>query len=96
MTIDKRRIKQPYIPYEEIDGGFRISTEGGKTNIEFEKAGGFTKETFRGIIIERYKNNPIMKVYRNCTRECKQVSVKGSNMKFTCAIRIKKLNRRKK
>jgi len=97
MAIDKRTIKQPYIPYEEIDGGFQVSSGDGKNTITFEKAGGFTKETFRGIIIERYKNGQIKKVCRTCKRTCKQVIVKGSS--FRCFLKdydYKKSQRRER
>jgi len=81
MAIDKRTIKQPYIPYEEIDGGFQVSNEDGKNIVMFEKTSGFTKETFRSIIIERYKNGQIRKICQTCKRDCKQIKVKGSSFK---------------
>ena len=79
--MDRRTIKQPYIPYEEIDGGFEVLTEDGKNTITFEKAGGFTKEDFRSIIIERYKNGQILKICRTCKNTCKQIKVKGNTFK---------------
>jgi len=97
MTIDKRTIKQPYVPYEEIDGGFQVSSEDGKNIITFEKAGGFTKEVFRGIVIERYKNGKIKKICRTCKRTCKQIIVRGSS--FKCFLKnydYKKRNRQEK
>jgi len=97
MAIDKRTIKQPHVSYEEIDGGFRVSTNGDGNIVEFEKASTFTKEDFRGIIIERYKNGKIKKVCRTCKRTCKQVIVKGSS--FRCFLKdydYKKSQRRGK
>lgn len=82
---DRRTIKQPYIPYEEIDNGFEVFTEDGKNTITFEKNSVFTKEDFRSIIIERYKNGRIKKVCRTCKRDCKQVVVKGSS--FRCFLK---------
>ena len=94
MTIDKRTIKQPYVPYEEIDGGFQVSSEDGKNIITFEKAGGFTKEVFRGIVIERYKNGKIKKICRTCKRTCKQIIVKGSS--FECFLKNYDYKKRKR
>jgi len=94
---DKRTIKQPHVSYEEIDGGFRVSTNGSGNIVEFEKASTFTKEDFRGIIIERYKNGKIKKICRTCKRTCKQVVVKGSS--FRCFLKdydYKKSQRREK
>jgi hypothetical protein len=97
MTMDKRTIKQPYIPYKEIDDGFEVFTEDGKNIITFEKAGGFTKETFRSIIIERYKNGQIRKICQTCKRDCKQIKVKGSSFKcFQKEYDYKKRKRQEK
>jgi len=81
MAIDKRTIKQPYIPYEEIDDGFQVLIIDGKTSVIFEKASVFTKDDFRSIIIERYENGKIKKMCQNCERTCKQIIVKGSSFK---------------
>lgn len=85
MAIDRRTIKQPYIPYKEIDDGFRVSVNSNGSTIEFEKASTFTKEDFRGIIIERYRKGKIKKICRTCERDCKQVTVKGSS--FRCFLK---------
>lgn len=91
---DKRTVKQPYIPYEEIDDGFQVSIEDGKNNVTFEKASVFTKEDFRSIIIERYENGKIKKMCQNCERACKQIIVKGSS--FKCFLKNYDYKKRKR
>ena len=81
MAIDKRTIKQPYVLYEEIDNGFEVLIEDGENIVNFGKSNGFTKETFRSIIKERYKNGQILKICQTCKNTCKQVKVKGSSFK---------------
>lgn len=81
------KVRQPYIPYEKINGGFEVSIEGGKNIITFEKEGGFTKNTFRDTIRERYKNGQLLKMCQTCDNSCKQVEMKG--VKFICCQKRK-------
>lgn len=95
--MDRRTIKQPYVPYEEIDNGFEVFIEGGENIVNFGKNNGFTKETFRSIIKERYKNGQILKICRTCKNICKQVKVEGSSFKcFQKEYERKKRNRQEK
>lgn len=95
--MDRRTIKQPYSPYEKINGGFEVSINDGENIITFEKEGGFTKTTFRDTIRERYKNGQIRKICRTCKNTCKQEEMRG--VKFRCSIKeyeYRKRNRREK